>query len=728
MRIETEHYTLALDDRTGALRSLQSARWPGDEQLGPAQGSLPLYVVQYLDEDRRFRQVSSDQATGCVIAREETPEQIQVRLTYTGLGPLDADAHVVLRCPRDQQLTYWSCSLVQRSNTIITDVQLPFVVVPYERAGYGPTQLLVPRDEGHLSRQPRPQDLQPDYADTWQFTSDLAHFVHYPGTTFAQFLAAYDARQGVYLGCHDASGGVKILKPVHRDGCIRLGVAHVVGWDQPGEHHLGYEIALGAFEGDWYTAADLYRTWYESAAAPRPRLADRRDTPDWLLDSPLHVILRIQGELDAGPATPNPQFVPYERALPLLDKLAEQVDAPLLPIIMSWERPGPWVYPDCFPVAGGDASLQAFTTAARGRGWHVGTYCNGTRWVIGHKWTGYEGEAYYREHHGERSVCRLPDGTPWREDWDRTWRPSYMSCMAAAETREIAAAFVGHLLELGLDWIQFLDQSCGAAAFPCYSGDHGHPPAPGAWMTEATGRLLAELETRAAAAGRPIAFSVENVANDHLIGHFSTCDVRPNPAGDFVPLYHYLFHEYIRTQAAFALAPNPYWMEVKTALSFVLGDQPTAIMGPGGRLMAWAGHPWASWDTPAGDQVAIFALLRRSIVLRRGAGRDYLVFGRMLRPAAVQGIEPVTWTCEQRVATLPAVFHARWLAPDGRVAIALANWTASPQAVQIEVPSSEKSCRYLVQTEALEVFEPGTGSTLRLALPPVSVALLEMPS
>ena len=50
-------------------------------------------------------------------------------------------------------------------------------------------------------------------------------------------------------------------------------------------------------------------------------------------------------------------------------------------------------------------------------------------------------------------------------------------------TREVAADFVTGVRAMGLDWIQFLDENCGAASFPCYSSEHGHPPAPGNWMT-----------------------------------------------------------------------------------------------------------------------------------------------------------------------------------------------------------------------------------------------------
>ena len=726
MDIRTAQYTLGIDDRTGALQSLRGVQAPSQEILSSLHATLPLFTIQYLDEERRFHQISSAQAQHCEIHRSDGPEETQLRIRYTCIGGHDIDVEVAVRCPHDEALSYWSLSLSQRAPLVITAIHFPFVVVPYRYEGRGPTNILVPLNQGELYRQPRPEQLEPDYPDVWQFTEDYAHFIHYPGTTFAQFLAYYNEQQGIYLGCHDPAGRVKIIKPVAHQHGIRLGVAHVVGWDQPGEHPLGYEVALGVFAGDWYDAADIYRRWYETQAHPGPRLAARQDVPSWLLDSPLHVVLRIQGELDAGPAAPHPEFVPYENALPLLERLSERVAAPLVPIIMSWERPGPWVYPDSFPVAGGDESLRSFTTASRSRGWHIGTYCNGTRWVIGHKWTGYDGRGYYEAEHGESSVCRLPDGTPWRETWDRHWRPSYMSCMAATQTQEIATAYVRHLLDLGLDWIQFLDQNCGAAAFPCYGADHGHPPAPGHWMSEALAGLLGWIEELARTASREIALSVENAPNDRFREHFHICDIRPDPTSRFVPLYQYLFHEYILTQAAFALAPNPYWMQIKTAHSFVLGDILTAIMGPEGRLMAWAGRPWATWDTPPGNQEAILTLLRRAIALRRGVGRDFLVFGRLLRPLAVRDIAQVHWICGQQLLSMPAVLHARWEAPDGRTAVALANWTEEERLVRFEVAREHAtSRRYHLQHDRLETVELAPIGTFPLILPPLSVALVD---
>lgn len=722
MEIHTNHYSLRLNDATGALESFAATELGGQELLAPGHAALPLFTIQYLDAQRRLHRISSDAAARCELRRSDLPAETLVDLAFHGLGNTGIDVRVRLRCPADDQCCYWSLALSHPSNDTITTLQFPIVVAPYHYGEGEQSALVVPSHVGVVYQHPRPEELQPDTPDAWELLGPDPYFNHYPGTLFAQFLAYYTSRHGLYLAAYDTEGGVKLIKPVHHPHGLRLGIAHAVAWDAPGEHQLGYEVALGMFAGDWYDAADLYRAWYEKSPLVGSRLVDRRDLPSWLMDSPLHVVLRVQGQIDEGPAAPNPEFVPYSNALPLLDRLAGEVEAPLTPIIMSWERPGPWVYPDSFPVAGGDDALRAFTAATRERGWHVGTYCNGTRWVIQHKWTGYDGTTFFERNRGEQTVCRLPDNTLRRSLWDRHWRPSYECCVAVPQTQTIALDYVRHLLDLGLDWIQFLDQNVGAMSHPCYSAEHGHAPAPGPWMTTAMATLLDQIEQLPQTREREIVWSVEDAPNDFFRPRFHICDIRPHLPSRHVPLYTYLFHEYILTQAAFSVAPNPYWMQIKTAYSFVMGDLLTAIMGPGGRLMNWAGHPWATWDTSEGDQAGMLVLLKRALALRRGPGRDFLVYGRLLRPVAIRDIEEVEWVCEQHVTKLASVLHARWQAPDGRTALALANWTTEERQVRIDLPPTASV--YLAGHTLDSYPIPAAGEhTLKLA--PLSAALVE---
>jgi hypothetical protein len=485
--------------------------------------------------------------------------------------------------------------------------------------------------------------------------------------------------------------------------------------------------------GDWYDAADLYRQWSLDRPWARLPLHKRTDIPAWILDSPAHVVFRIQGELDAGPAKPNSQFLPYTKIVPLAQRAAETLNAPVVPLIMSWERPGPWVYPDCFPPAGGDQSLREFTESVRGRGWHVGTYCNGTRWVTGHFWSGYDGDRYFNEHGGEASVSRTHDGQRWMENWDRSWRPSYACCAASRVTQEIAQDFGQHLLDDGLDWIQFLDQNVGCSTFPCFASTHGHAPAPGRWMTTAMEELLRRLRARAAQTGRPIVFSVENAPNEYFLSKFDICDIRVIPPGhrgyerSFLPLWNYLYHEFTLIQGAFGSGPDPYYTATRNAYNLVTGAMPAGVMSGSGRLMNREAFPWAAWEPPMGSEQDAWQMFRAALALRRGKGRDYLVYGRMQRPTQAGEIAIKSWIEADRRSSIPVVFHSAWHNPEGKFAIVAANWTSEAQTFRVQDERLGRRCSETLseaKSVATRVREAGSGA-LQVSLPALACVLIE---
>ena len=50
--------------------------------------------------------------------------------------------------------------------------------------------------------------------------------------------------------------------------------------------------------------------------------------------------------------------------------------------------------------------------------------------------------------------------------------------------------------EMKVDGVYY-DQIAAYTGYPCYSRDHGHPPVPGAWMTENMQNLLGEWNRKA---------------------------------------------------------------------------------------------------------------------------------------------------------------------------------------------------------------------------------------
>lgn len=740
--LETTNDRFEFERETGKLASWRAKTAPGQELLEVGEAD-PAFVVQYLDSEKRFRQITSRQAEEIDVELEgDGGEDAQELIaTFRRLGDLDIDVTVKVRASNDDRFSYWSVAVTNRAGLLITDVQFPFIVVPYEWKGAaGSERLLWPFRTGHLMESPKPEDLEPDSPHTWQFHPENEACGHYPGLIFAQFLAYYNDQVGVYVSCQDSSGRMKLIKPVHHGSGVRLGIAHVGDWPRKGERELEYEVVLGSFSGDWYDAATLYKDWSLKQPWARTGLGERKDVPEWLLDSPPNITFRVQGELDAGCSEPKEEFLPYRRTIPLLEKVAERLESPLMPMVMGLEKPGPWIYPESLPPVGGAESLREFTELARERSWHVGVCCSGTRWVTANYWSGYDGRDYFEKNGGEGCVCRTHEGQAWKEVWDRDWRASYDCCLGVRLTHELAEDYMAKLIDMGIDWIYFLDQNFGCAAFSCYATDHGHPPTPGKWMTEEMDNLLATSHKLAAAeyerTERQIVFCTEEPTAEYFIPKIQICDVlfavppgySSNERPHFVPLYHFLYHEFAVIHSTFGYGPNPYNLQIRNAYCFVLGEIVGAVLKGNGRLLNKAediGEPWQAWYPEVGDNEAALAMMRSATALRRGAGRDFLVYGRMLRPAEVREIKTMRWQEGGHDNAIPAVFHSAWQGADERVGIVLANWTTETQEVCIaDERLGDKARGVFSSDEVTSEVLGGVDGSFRIAVPGVSCVLL----
>jgi hypothetical protein len=720
IRLQTSRDVLTFYRTTGCLLSLRRLADPDTELLAPGEGD-PAFLLQYLDAEGKYQALDSRQAVG--VAAEALPSEL--RLTFRRVGGLDLDVTLRVRATTDDCFSRWQATVRNGCGLRIVDLQFPFVVI----AQQPDTAVLVPAGFGELYEGGLLGWLPADDPRGWQFLPENGNSPHYPGRVFAQFLAASSARGGVYLGCDDTEGNVKFIRATRRETGIRLGVAHVGDWPDGGQRTLEYEVLLGSFEGDWYDAAELYRRWALRQKWSTP-LTQRTDVPEWLLDSPPHITVRLQGYVDAGPAPPIEEFLPYEKIIPLLEGVADAVRAPLVAVLMSWERGGPWVYPDCFPPVGGDESLANFCRLARERDWHVGSFCNGTRWVTQHLFNGYDGHAYFEEHGGAESVCRRSDGELWAEHWDGSWRPSYITCMSSKMTRTIAQDFVRRLLGWGMESIQYFDQNCNAATFPCFSADHGHPRMPGKWMARAMEAMIGLFAEATVEAGETAVIqSTECPCNEYCLPLFQQSDVRVSPPtsglANFAPVYHYLYHECSILHGMMSTGAEPHALEIRNAWNGVLGEIPGAVLIGDGTLLNRDTFNWADWEPKVGDNAAALAMLGAVTWARQGEGRPSLVYGRMQRPASVQGIPVLEWDHDGRHHAVPAVAHAAWQGPDGRHAVVLANWTQETRSITVKDPRLGTTAELAVyggETRTEVIAMPGAGA--EVALPPLSCSVL----
>ena len=184
--------------------------------------------------------------------------------------------------------------------------------------------------------------------------------------------------------------------------------------------------------------------------------------------------MRGQADWD-GPATLNPEYTPATNALPYLDKLATELDCPLMPLVYNWEHGGPWVQPDAFPPIGGEESMREFMAKSREKGWSPFLYGDSLCWVTWQGNTDYDGMPYFRSHEGEAGVARKWDGTLLEDVWP--WRKNYWACVGTEKGRQMILEMTRKMAELGPSVVQQFDQGPGPVA--CYAPDHGHPPVPG---------------------------------------------------------------------------------------------------------------------------------------------------------------------------------------------------------------------------------------------------------
>ena len=562
-------------------------------------------------------------------------------------------------------------------------IDFPRVRIQHTSGGH----FLLPINEGTLLDDPQRREkswLKPSYAE-YPMTG-VSGF--YPGPVAMQFEAYYRDGKGLCVLCADTAHSPKTVD-VTADGsdAPRLMLQHFTG----GQAELPYEVRFIAFEGDWQTAAELYRVWMEEndRALPAP-LAGRM--PKWLADSPVVVAYSVRGHgPDSGSMAPN-EYFPYEAALPTLQRYREAWGGRLMALLMHWEGTAPWAPPYVWPPFGGEELLKGFIEKLHAQGDVLGLYCSGIGWTQRSNIDPtYDCQKKFEELHVDREICAGPRGERYSRVCNgyNTIRIGYDLCAARPFTHDLVKHEVGSAAALGVDYLQYFDQNQGCASPLCYSRDHGHPALPGPWHTDAMRGLLNDAK---AAAGDTV-LGCENAAAEPYLGGCQLNDLRSHLAwgccGVPVPLYTYLFHEYtagfsgncVCLAAWVDVERTPDFLLWHLAWHFVAGNLLTVVLKDGGDIH-WC---WSrDWSESFPEQEPIIRLVANLARWRREKASKYLVAGRMVRCPKVKCASVVIHRVEMPDLDAPAVLASAWRADDGQTAVILANTTQQEQHCIVE--------------------------------------------
>jgi len=210
--------------------------------------------------------------------------------------------------------------------------------------------------------------------------------------------------------------------------------------------------------------------------------------------------------------------------------------------------------------------------------------------------------------------------------------------------------------------------------------------------------------------------SCEGAPPETYLQDFQTWDARVG----LCPLYSFLYHEYANGfEGFYTNRVNDEALRLSAARALVTGYIVDFTLRDKGLIE----YDWdQTWTRAIPDQAAILDWAKRINHFRAGVARDYLVYGRMLRPWTVSSVteRDFGWGRE------PLVQSATWQAPDGRIGVVLANYADLPESprVELEAQGSKKLVLYIGdRKEERDVELP---SVVDIQMEPRSLCLIEL--
>jgi hypothetical protein len=605
---------------------------------------------------------------------------------------IDIKVTVTIKVEDNSSLSEWAININNNENITLEQVDFPAV------HGLGP-----------LSSDPNKDFLAYPSLCGLLFQDPLHNFItgrgwgvqmYYPsGYSTMQFMAYYglQSKTGLYIACLDGKTHSKYFvfsKP--ESMWLSASVNHIPEFIAGSDYHSDFPIVMGPFSGDWYDAAQLYRTWALGQNwASRGSLAARIDIPGWFPMLGLRQFIYTH---------PNnlPDWNLFRVVPEVTRDTSLQMKSPAIASWIGWERTGWYIeYPDVFPPKEG--------------------------------WTAFR-QAVNDTHQKSNRVLFIPDTTSYSEvapSWTlakpsacRDSLGSYLNPVsyseAGRETRLIpmcpAADFWNQKLKSMLSTLSRekadVIQLDGFPIFgpqPCAVGSHGHPKGGGTWWYDKYHKLFSDFIKKARKNNAQLILTSEGMAEaylDFLDSFWDPFTTGWSPAihqgmisditkASIIPLWQTVYHDY-----AF----------LESGISFLSRHGPSGAVGYGdyrdyyvrgfALALIWGELP-TTWyydekiselDEQGERDMANY--LRRIVEARTGYARSYLVYGRMLRPPSlkvpvflVKGAKRIPYSLNDYPPfQTPTVLGSAWKNPKGEAAFVLTN--ISRKEVVFKLPIS----------------------------------------
>jgi len=507
----------------------------------------------------------------------------------------------------------------------------------------------------------------------------------YPGLLSMQLTALSGEAGGLLVQCRDAALLRKHFA-LFGDGAGGLGleVVHLPEVTAgAATYQTPYDTVLSTFQGDWYTAAEIYRAWALDQSWARESRLRRGLTPDWVLDTGLWVWNRGRSEGVLGPAA----------------ALQERLG---MPVSVFWHWWHGCAYdagfPEYFPPREGAERFKAAVAAAAGADVHALVYMNQRLWGMT--------TASWAEKNAKRYAVKGPDGTVRPEVYNTFMKaPCASMCMGTKFWRDTYAGLAERAVrELGVAGV-YMDQACSSLA--CYDPAHGHPVGGGSYWMAGFRALESDIRERCG----NVTLAGEGCGEAwlphlDLMLSLQVSQERYMRAGEWepIPFFHAVYHDCGVFYGNYSSLTRPPYDELwpeefapEKPLDLLPQTYSRQFRLEQARAFAWGQQPTVANFRPEhfDSRGAEMGYVERLARLRMRA-KKYLLHGRFLRPPEIEApretfkMSRLSIYAGQHDAVrefemeAPVLLASAWRAPDGGVGFVVAS--VAERELEVRLP------------------------------------------
>jgi len=619
----------------------------------------------------------------------------------------------------------WSISSEVSDGYVTEWIRFPLINVPHDLGDNdGNGKILWGFNEGVIVDNLSERERKVEYVEpTYPYVSFMGM---YPAIVGTQFMAYYNNTSGMYFASHDRDDHLKEINFRRCGDGIRLLFTHFCGEDFGESFELSYPVVMKFFEGDWYKAADIYRTWFEKERAHKfIAINKNKNLPGWYGESPVVITYPVRGIHDMDEAKPNKMF-PYINAMPHVERLEKEFGSKIMVLLMHWEGSAPWAPPYVWPPFGGEAELGKFIDALHERGDVIGVYCSGLGWT--HQSNiikEYNTQKQFDDMNLSEAMCLSPkQELPFCKICEGQ-RSGYDMCPSHPFAVKTLKKEVESMANAGIDYIQLMDQNHGGTSHFCYSKSHSHPPVPGKWQVDAMKKLYEEITENCG----NVLLGTESAAAESYIPHLMFSDNRfllNYQIGKPVPAYAYVFHEYVNNfmgnqvciNFLFDHQKSPENILMRTAYAFAAGDMLTAVLNQDGDITWNWGQLSEADRANLPEQQNIKTLIRNLNFWRTGKGKKYLHTGKMVKPYHVECGKNLIHYIDGNTKAFDRIFTSAW--ENGSFGQFIINYNPEDTFCKVNLPDGV----FRVYSDETH-YENLSGGVNEITVPALSALLIE---